>query len=403
MDTQTLKFSRPIKASPAEVYRYFTNRSALQEWFCDLATLDPKPGGRFYAAWHSGFYACGEYTRLAPDHEVAFTWHGRNEPGPTSVEVTLHAQDDKTLVELAHAGLGTGAEWAQMIIEASRGWISGLENLESILETGLDQRIVRRPMLGIALSDFNAEIAGQLDVPVSEGVRIDDVVENMGAQAAGLQKHDVIVSLAGHPLTDYASLSAALQGQRADEIVAVSFYRGPEKKTVDMKLSRRPLPEIPATALALAEFLRARSTEIQADLDEFFSTVSDAEAARKPGPDDWSIMEILAHLLQGERYWHFQIVEMIAGLEAQHDGWGGNLNLHVAATASVFPTLKEILVEYQRLREETIALLVRLPEEFVARKSSYWRLAYNVVNDTFHHRLHLDQMRAALATARSQP
>ena len=402
MDTQTLNFTRTINASLAEVYRAFTNSTTMREWFCDVATLDPKPGGRFYAAWNAGFFASGEYTALVPDEKVAFTWQGRNEPGRTSIEVTFRPQDGKTVVELAHAGLGASAEWSQMVAEATKGWQSDLENLESVLETGQDLRFVRRPMLGIGLSDFNAEIAAQLDVPVSEGMRIDSTLENMGARAAGLQNNDVIVSIAGRPVTDYPSLVAALQGHRADETVQVVFYRGPEKQTVNMLLSRRPLPDIPATAEALADFVLKRSAEIQSDLEGFFTGVSEAEASIKPAPQEWSIKDVLAHLIHGERYGQVWMVELIDSNEAHHDGWGGNLHAQVEATASVYPTIQEMLADYGRLREETIALIARLPQDFVARKGSYWRLAYNLVDDPFHHRLHLDQMRLALAAARSQ-
>ncbi len=402
MDTQTLEFSRMVNASPAEVYRAFTNSTSLREWFCDVATVNPAPGGRFYAAWNSGFYASGEYTHLTPDEKVAFTWQGRKEPGPTSVQVTIRPQEGKTLVELAHLGLGAGAEWSQMVAEATKGWQGSLKNLASVLETGLDQRFVRRPMLGIGVSDFNAEIASQFNIPVSEGVRIDSTVENMGARAAGLQKHDVIVSLAGHPVSDFASLSAAVQDYHADDTVEVVFYRGAEKKSVDMLLSRRPLPDTPTTAQALADFQRKRNAEIQVDLDEFFTGVSDAEASYKPGLEDWSINEVLAHLIQGEHYWQFWMVELMDGFEAHREGWAGNNQAHISATASVYTSLQDILQGYQHARDETIALLARLPDEFVARKSSFWRLAFSVVSDPYHHHVHMEQMQAALAAARSQ-
>ncbi|UCH59570.1 MAG: SRPBCC domain-containing protein [Anaerolineales bacterium] len=402
MTTQSLNFSRTIDASPAEVYRAFTNSTSLREWFSDVATVDPKPRGRFYAAWNSGFYACGEYTELTPNEKAVFTWQGRHEPGQTSVEVTIRAQDGTCIVELVHAGLGSGAEWSQMVAEATKGWQGALKNLASVLETGQDLRFMRRPMLVIGVSDFNAEIASQFNIPVPEGVRLDTTLESMGAHAAGLRKHDVIISLAGHPVSDFASLDAAVQNYHADDTVEVVFYRGPEKKSVDMVLSRRPLPDIPTTAQALADFQRKRDADIQSDLDEFFTGVSDAEASYKPDPDDWSIKEVLAHLIQGEHYWQFWMVELMGGCEAHHDGWGGNNPTQVAATASIYPTLQDMLVAFQRARDETIALLARLPENFVAQKGSFWRLAFSVADDPFHHRVHMDQMKAALAAARSQ-
>ena len=102
------------------------------------------------------------------------------------MKVTLEAQDGGTRLLLEHTGFGTGAEWQRPIQESREGWTQGLENLASVMETGQDLRIIRRPMLGVMLSDFTPEIARQLGVPVSEGVRIDGTLEGMGARKAGL-------------------------------------------------------------------------------------------------------------------------------------------------------------------------------------------------------------------------
>ena len=58
--SQTLTFQKLVKVKPALVYRAFTNSTSLREWFCDVATVDPKPGGRMYVAWSHGYYASGE-------------------------------------------------------------------------------------------------------------------------------------------------------------------------------------------------------------------------------------------------------------------------------------------------------------------------------------------------------
>ena len=81
MSTQTFTFEQSIKASPAHIYHAFTNATALREWMCDVSTINPKPGGRLYVSWNSGYYASGEYTTLEKDKQVAFTWNGRNEGG----------------------------------------------------------------------------------------------------------------------------------------------------------------------------------------------------------------------------------------------------------------------------------------------------------------------------------
>lgn len=397
---QTLSFTQFVKAPSKQVYRAFTNSTALREWLSDDASAIAKPGGRLYLWWNDGYYTSGDYMHLEPDKAVSFTWRGRNDPATTQVEITLTEQDQGTAVTLEHRGLGSDENWKTIREEIEKGWKIGLENLASALESGEDLRFIRRPMLGITLDDFNAEIAKKLGVPVTEGIRIDGVVDGMGAQAAGLKQDDVLISLARTAVTDWPSLTNALQGQQAGNTVEVVFYRGGEKQSVMMELSRRPLPEIPDTPDALAKVVEERYANMEKELDKFFGGISEEEASFKPAPDAWSVKEILAHLIHGERGWHTWMNDLISGFEPWYDDFGGNLQGRVEATVAAYPTMAELREELRRNCDETVAFLTRLPEDFVARKGSYWRLAYNMVDEPYHFSLHLDQMRSAIEAAR---
>ena len=347
MSKQSLKFEQYIKASPSQVYYAFTNATALREWLCEVATVMPQLGGRVYLTWHTGYYTCGEYTALEKDKEFAFTWQGRGEPGQTRVCVSLSEQDGGVLVRLAHDGIGDGEEWANTAQEYQAGWKNGLENLASVLETGEDLRFTQRPMLGILGNDFTPEQAKALGVPVTQGLRLGGVVEGLGAQAAGLQADDVIVGMDGHEITTYPSLLNAMQAKRAGDKVEMVFYRGPEKKSVLMELSRRPIPEIPMNIPGLAEKIRQEYARMEAELDEFFEGVSEQQASFKPAPDEWSAKEVLAHLIQSERFQQSFAAELVNGYERQADGFGGNLDAVIQAALSAYPTLAELLDGFQ--------------------------------------------------------
>jgi membrane-associated protease RseP (regulator of RpoE activity) len=280
-----------------------------------------------------------------------------------------------------------------------KAWESSLKNLVSVLETGEDLRFVNRPMLGITLDDFNAEVAEKLGVPVKEGIRIDGVVDGMGAQAAGLQADDVLVGLAGQEVSDWPTLTNALQRLQAGDEIDVTLYRGSEKRTVKMTLSRRPLPEIPETPAALAQVVEKKCERMEATLDDFFAEVSEEQASRKPVQDIWSPKETLAHLIHGERGWHTWMADLVGGFEPSYDDWGGNLQARIDATITAYPTIAELREELRRNCAETVAFLARLPEEFVARKGSYWRLGHNMVEQPYHFNQHLDQMRSAVESA----
>jgi uncharacterized protein YndB with AHSA1/START domain len=177
----TKKLEKFIQATPTEVYRYFTNSTALRGWMCDVATADPRPGGHLYMCWPGDYYTSGEYLQLEKDKSVSFTWLGRGESHKTRVEVKLKKQKGGTLLKLAHHGIGKGKKWVSIGETYEKEWESALENLASVLENGPDLRITRRPMLGIIVADYNAEISTKLGVPVEYGTRLSDVFDGMGA------------------------------------------------------------------------------------------------------------------------------------------------------------------------------------------------------------------------------
>jgi len=138
---------------------------------------------------------------------------------------------------------------------------------------------------------------------------------------------------------------------------------------------------------------------MEAALDDFFAEVSEEQASRKPVQDIWSPKETLAHLIHGERGWHTWMADLVGGFEPSYDDWGGNLQARIDATITAYPTIAELREELRRNCAETVAFLARLPEEFVARKGSYWRLGHNMVEQPYHFNQHLDQMRSAVESA----
>ena len=48
----------------------------------------------------------------------------------------------------------------------------------------------------------------------------------------------------------------------------------------------------------------------------------------------------------------------------------------------------------------TVAMAAGLPEEFVARKRTYWRLAYNLLSTPYHYHEHCKQIQVLVAAAK---
>jgi len=399
----TISVEKHIKTTPEQAYLALTRASLLTQWLCDLATVAPHPGGRMYLWWNGDFYSSGEYVSLEENKSVSFKWFGRSDPGPSQVNISLTGKDGGTLVTLAHS-VPEGTEWKDVVAYFQNEWARSLENLASVLETGKDLRIWNRPLIGISgFSDFNAEIARQMGVPVNEGVRLDNLIEGMGAHKAGLQKNDVIVQVAGKPITnDFSTFAIAMQGKKGGDVVEVVYYRGSEKMTIQMELTKRPEPNIPWDAKELGKAARAKYDEALAALEKALQGVSESDAEYKPALGEWSAKETLAHLIHTERFWAFNLVDSVNGFNRWADDGGGNIEAHIQATVAAYPTIPALLSELKANITEVVTFASNLPDSFLACKSAYLNNANVLLNLQSHLLSHIEQIKSAVEAARKK-
>ena len=396
------KIEKIIQTSPSEVYRYFTNSTALKDWMCDVATADPRPGGRLYMCWPMDYYTSGEYLKLEKDKFVSFTWFGQGEPRQTRVEVSLKKQGGGTLVKLTHRGVGKNQKWLEIGEVYEAQWQKALENLASVLENGPDLRITRRPMLGIYTGEFNSEIAAHLCVPVEFGIRLEGIVDGLGAQAAGLQKDDVIVAIDEYELSTGASLTPFIRSKHAGDVVEVIFYRGAEKKSVKMTLSGRSIPAIPASGIDLAKQVEPIYKQYETEIEAVLNSATEEECSFKPTPTDWSANEVLAHLIHSELGWQNYASEVIGGHEGAYDGFGGNIQARIDGTTAIFSTKSALLKELKAHDAESLAMLAHIPMEFLSHKGKFWKLVFQANQNSYHLQTHLEQIKGALKNAQME-
>ena len=388
-----------VQAPLKLAYRAFTSSTALREWLCDVATVEPHPGGRMYLWWRGDFSSNGRYLELEENKRVKFRWFGSTDPAPTEATVTFTEQDGGVLIHIDHA-TPEGKDWEQIGETFRQSWVESFENLKSVLETGIDLRIANRPMLGILPGDFTEDQATALNIPVREGLRLDGVVTGMGAEQAGLQRDDLLVGMAGSTITrEFNSLLNAIAGKKGGDEVEVVYYRGPEKKTITMQLSKRPMPEVPFDPAELAKRVRAIFEPALAELEKAFEGYNDEQAMKRPDPKEWSALEIVAHLIHGERFNLIYLTSLIDGYELTSDGFGSNVTAQVEATVRANPSIELMLAELRRTVEELLAYTELIPEEFVANKGSYYRFGSILLQPNFHITAHIQQIKDTLAAA----
>ena len=399
---RVLKMERTVQSGTEHVFAALTDEIRLQEWLCDRAWTDPQTGGRYALRWPSGHEVHGTFVELDAPEEIVMIWQGSGEPGPTLVEWELEESHGGTQIELKHSGFGSGPRWDAAYAEAEKGWAAALENLQATLEDGQDLRVLRRPSLGVGVDGMDAQQAEKEGIAVDTGVYITVVTGESAAEAAGVQKGDVIVAVGEHEVTDVDSLTTALGTLRAGDAVPLGLVRKQERLTVQATLKPRDpvkLPEDPAEVAARLCEHHARTNEA---LAEATAGLSEAEAERPPAEGEWSVKAVLAHLSITERDTQHFVARAAIGLRIQGQGNPTNWPDRIAGTLAAEPTLAGLLARFARDQEETALHVEHLSKATLADRNRYRRIVETVTLSAFHTDDHLAQIRETVAAVREE-
>ncbi len=113
---------------------------------------------------------------------------------------------------------------------------------------------VQRGILGIAITEPDAAMAEELNLPVLSGVLITAVSENSAADEAGLRERDLIVALAGKAISGIPELQELVARQRPGDAIELEYYRSGQKYRTTVILKNRfgeAAPQSPQYAQAV--------------------------------------------------------------------------------------------------------------------------------------------------------
>ncbi|MCK6371580.1 MAG: DegQ family serine endoprotease, partial [Gammaproteobacteria bacterium] len=96
---------------------------------------------------------------------------------------------------------------------------------KSIMNQILEFGKVQRGLLGVSISDFNAETAKAYGVDAREGALVQEVVPGSAAENAGVKVGDVIVSIDDETITGASKLRATIGVKRKGEKVRLKVLR----------------------------------------------------------------------------------------------------------------------------------------------------------------------------------
>ena len=394
MASKTLNLTKQIETTLAYAFYSFNNKSGWMEWFTYKAYGYAKKNAvlRPYqeAEGNFAFY----FTAEDQDERIAFDFIDLDAKHTSQVEVSFEEEGAMVTVFLEHSGIPENK-----FEKIKKLWEKGLANLKTVIEEGKDPRMWDRPYLGFTMKGWvTPELAREKKLPVEYGIHLDSVLSGGGADKAGLQKEDIIISIGGKEILDHKGFMSLKESLKPGDVVSLSYYRGDQKHAVEVELSGYPLPAPPATAHDLSEqierFQRGALKRITQIVEEYLET----QIAYRSGPNEWNAQEALSHLIAYENDIQIWISSMVTGCEefpcsASHAP-------RIKSILALYPTAGDLLAELARRQKETAALLLEIPAEYVNRKGSFFRLAADLNFEVRkHYKGHISQIKELLEKA----
>lgn len=114
----------------------------------------------------------------------------------------------------------------------------------NVMESLIKHGKVIRGWLGVYIQDIDETMAEAMDLPVTEGALVSDVVEDGPAEKAGIEQEDVITEFAGKKVKNSTELRNTVAGTAPDTEVKIKVLRDGEEKTLTVKLGKLEAEEI---------------------------------------------------------------------------------------------------------------------------------------------------------------
>ena len=141
----SLTLKRQMRASPARIFKAWTEPSKLVHWFGPQETeegsveaeTDVRVGGayriRFKTADDRQHEASGVYQEVVPNEKLVFTWTWLDTPDEqTQITITLRGEEGGTMLTLTQALLADEASRASHMT----GWTGAIDKLERFVTRG---------------------------------------------------------------------------------------------------------------------------------------------------------------------------------------------------------------------------------------------------------------------------
>lgn len=119
-------------------------------------------------------------------------------------------------------------------------------NARKIIQDLMEFGFVQKGMLGISGGVLNGKFAANEGLSSAEGIYVSEVVEDSGADKAGLKKGDIITYIDNIQIKTFADLTGYIGSKNPGDRVNVTFMRDDKEKVIAIEITKSNMITIPA-------------------------------------------------------------------------------------------------------------------------------------------------------------
>ncbi|MGP9799702.1 Do family serine endopeptidase [Rheinheimera sp. NSM] len=121
--------------------------------------------------------------------------------------------------------------------------------MKSLVDQIIEYGEIRRGSLGIRGGDVNAELTEAMNLSVSRGAFVNEVLPDSAAAAAGLKSGDVIISMNGNKINSFLELRAKVGTLGAGREAKLGILRDGKERSVTVKLQQLSSGQVAANQM----------------------------------------------------------------------------------------------------------------------------------------------------------
>lgn len=121
--------------------------------------------------------------------------------------------------------------------------------MKNLVDQIIEHGEIRRGSLGIRGGDVNAELTEAMNLSVSRGAFVNEVLPDSAAEQAGLKSGDVIVSMNGNKISSFLELRAKVATLGAGREAKLGILRDGKERTVTVKLQELASGQVAANQM----------------------------------------------------------------------------------------------------------------------------------------------------------